>query len=179
MARVAKRSDSLLCVGLMSGTSADGVDAALVRIDERPAGSPHVTTLAAITVPYDAAFRARLLRLPHVDALEVARLDVEIGERLAAPTSAVLRRARGPPRRVAFVASHGHTAAHVPPAARSRRAGLSSRDRSARASLRERSSGATLQIGQPARIAERTGIEVVADFRPRDMAAGGQGAPLV
>jgi len=155
---------SVLGVGLMSGTSADGVDAALVEISglSRPrgpsGGRPTVRTLAALTVPYPAAFRARLLGLPHVDALGLARLDVEVGERLAAAVLRVLARARVPARRVAFVASHGHTAAHVPARGRG---------------------GATLQIGQPAVIAERTGIRTVADFRPRDVAAGGEGAPLV
>jgi len=147
-----------LAVGLMSGTSADGVDAALVRVDARPGGPPRVTTLAALTVPYDARFRARLLALPDVTARELARLHVDVGERLAAAVQAVLRRARMPAARVAFVASHGHTAVHLP-----RRGG----------------GGATLQIGDPAVVAERTGLAVVADFRPRDVAAGGEGAPFV
>jgi anhydro-N-acetylmuramic acid kinase len=95
--------------------------------------------------------------VPDVDAREVARLDVEIGERLAQATLRVLRAARVPARRVAFVSSHGHTVAHLP----------------------SRRRGATLQVGQPAVIAERTGLPVVADFRPRDVAAGGEGAPLV
>jgi anhydro-N-acetylmuramic acid kinase len=146
-----------LAVGLMSGTSADGVDAALVEIRTGRDGRPRVRTRASLTVPYPAALRARLLCVPDVDAREVARLDVEIGERLAAATLRLLKAARVPARRVAFVASHGHTVAHLP----------------------SRRGGATLQVGQPAVIAERTGIEVVADFRPRDVAAGGEGAPLV
>jgi anhydro-N-acetylmuramic acid kinase len=133
------------------------VDAALVAIREGPRGRPVVRTIAARTVPYPAALRARLLRVPDVDAREVARLDVEIGERLADATRRVLRVAGTPASRVAFVASHGHTVAHLP----------------------SRRGGATLQIGQPAIVAERTGIPVVADFRPRDVAAGGEGAPLV
>src|SRR5262245_52815042 len=154
------RRRPVLCVGLMSGTSADGIDAAVISLDERPVvrsgeRGPRVRTLAALTVPYDDAFRRRLLALPDVGALELARLDVEIGERLAAAATRVLRRARVDARRVEFVASHGHTAAHVP------------------------RGGASLQIGQPAVIAERTGLRVVADFRPRDVAARGEGAPLV
>ena len=148
----------MLGVGLMSGTSADGVDAALVRISRGDGGRPTIRTVAALTVPYPAAFRARLLALPDVDALEVARLDVELGERLAGAVLRVLARAGVLARRVAFVASHGHTAAHVPARGRG---------------------GATLQVGQPAVISERTGIRTVADFRPRDVAAGGEGAPLV
>ncbi|MBL9086943.1 MAG: anhydro-N-acetylmuramic acid kinase [Planctomycetia bacterium] len=156
--RGARAADVAWFVGLMSGTSADGVDAALVRVHARPGGRPRVTTAAALTVPYDAAFRARLLALPDVPAREVARLHVEVGERLAAAVKAVLRRGRVPARAVEAVASHGHTAVHLP-----RRGG----------------GGATLQIGDPALIAERTGLAVVADFRPRDVAAGGEGAPLV
>jgi anhydro-N-acetylmuramic acid kinase len=152
----------------MSGTSCDGVDAALVRIRESRRGKgrgtggealrPSVETLAALTAPYPRDLRERLLRLPDVDAADLARLSVEVGERLADATLEVLRRARVAPEAVAFVASHGHTAAHV----------------GARGGGR-----ATLQVGDPALVAERTGIETVADFRPRDAAAGGEGAPLV
>jgi anhydro-N-acetylmuramic acid kinase len=142
----------------MSGTSADGVDAALVAVRAGAGGRPLVRTVAALTAPYPRALRERLLRVPEVDAREVARLDAEIGERLAAATLRVLARAGVAPSRVAFVASHGHTVAHLP---------------------RRGRGGATLQVGEPAVVAERTGIPVVADFRPRDVAAGGEGAPLV
>lgn len=152
------RRGAVLAVGLMSGTSADGVDAALVRIRPGRDGRPRVTTLAATTTPYDAALRARLLALPHVDALALAALSFALAERFSRATLALLRRAGVAPSRVAFVASHGHTAAHAPA---------------------RRGAGATLQIGEPAVVAERTGLRVVADFRPRDVAAGGEGAPLV
>src|SRR5436190_3027142 len=142
----------------MSGTSADGIDAALVEIQSGTRGRPRVRTIAATTFPYPAAFRTRLLELPDVKALDLARLDVEVGERLAAAVLRLLSRAKFRAADVDFVASHGHTAAHLPA-----RGGA----------------GATLQIGQPAVIAERTGIPTVADFRPRDVAAGGEGAPLV
>jgi anhydro-N-acetylmuramic acid kinase len=143
----------------MSGTSADGVDAALVAIRGRARGAPPlVRTVATRFEPYPAALRRRLLALPHVDASEVARLDREVGLRLARAASAVVARAGYRAAEVAFVASHGHTAVHLPG-----RAGR----------------GATVQIGQPAIVAERTGVRTVADFRPRDVAAGGEGAPLV
>ncbi len=141
----------------MSGTSADGIDAALVEIREGR-GSVRVATRAALTVRYPDDLRRRLLRFPDVDAREAARLDVLLGERLAAAALAAMRRGRVDSSRVSFVASHGHTLAHLP-----RRGG----------------GGATVQIGQPAVLAERTGVPVVADFRPRDVAAGGEGAPLV
>lgn len=153
-----------LAVGLMSGTSCDGIDAALVGITARAGGGVRVRTLATLGVAYPAAFRARLLRLPDVAVLELAALDVELGRRLAAATRALLARARVEARDVAFVASHGHTAGHL-----SRRGGSRTGGRT----------GASLQIGQPAEIAERVGARVIADFRPRDVAAGGEGAPLV
>lgn len=141
----------------MSGTSCDGIDAALVAIAPRPGGLARVRTIATSFTPYPADARAHLLRFPDVDLFDLALVDRELGLRFAAATNALLRAAGVPAREVAFVASHGHTAVHVPRAR----------------------GGATVQIGQPAEIAERTGIRVVADFRPRDVAAGGEGAPLV
>jgi anhydro-N-acetylmuramic acid kinase len=155
------RARATLGVGLMSGTSADGVDAALVEIRPRGPGGCRgvsVRTVATRFAPYPPAFRRRLLALPHVDAAEVARLDRDVGERLARATLSLLARAGRRASSVDFVASHGHTAVHLP--ARGGR-------------------GTTVQIGQPAIVAERTGIRTVGDFRPRDVAAGGEGAPLV
>ena len=87
-----------------------------------------------------------------------------LGEEFARAAIAVARRAGLPLSAVNLIGSHGQTIYHIPPPRR--------RDR------RRRSTGATLQIGEPSVIAERTGITTVADFRPRDMAAGGTGAPL-
>jgi anhydro-N-acetylmuramic acid kinase len=84
---------------------------------------------------------------------------MELGERFAEATQAMMDRAKEDETPVDFVASHGHTIAHLPPRAHERIG--------------------TLQIGQSAVIAEQCGVPVVSDFRPRDMAAGGQGAPLV
>lgn len=174
----------------MSGTSADGVDAALVRItatgragrNARPGakpgtkpgatpdegGTPRVTTLAALTLPYERPLRARLLALPEVSARELADLHVTLADRLGAAALAVLSHARVRPEDVAFVASHGHTAFHRPPSS------LGGRGRAKRRVL-----PVSLQIGDPSRIAQATGLDVVADFRARDVAAGGEGAPLV
>jgi anhydro-N-acetylmuramic acid kinase len=146
-------------IGLMSGTSADAVDAALVEWPEGPAPRPFAL-LAYREEPIPAELRARIHRLaagrvPGPEALrELARLDVILGERFAAAARAVADQARVPLAAVAAVASHGQTVAHHP------------EDR------------ATLQIGDPSVIAERTGCTTVADFRPRDVAAGGEGAPL-
>ena len=136
-----------LAVGLMSGTSADGVTAALVRLD-----ASGVRVLRYRTYPYTTALKKRVLGAPSLTVAELSRLNVELGESFAAAALKIAGHARP-----AFIGSHGQTVWHgpnsVPPN--------------------------TLQIAEPAVIAERTGLTVVADFRPRDMAAGGQGAPLV
>jgi anhydro-N-acetylmuramic acid kinase len=142
-------------VGLMSGTSLDGVTGAAVRFTEGEDGRVAPELLAHVARPYDAAFRARLAAaLERGTAREYAALDFALGARLAECAVAVLAEAGVPRDEVRAIASHGHTVWHEPPAA-------------------------TWQFGQPAVIAERTGIPVIADFRVRDVAAGGQGAPLV
>jgi anhydro-N-acetylmuramic acid kinase len=144
-------------LGLMSGMSRDGLDLALVRI---AAGPPRRLVLeAAATRPYDAALRERLLRAPEADAAALARLDFDLGEAWSREALAFLASAGVEPAAVDAIGSHGQTVAHHP---------------------REEGRGAaTLQIGQADVLAERTGIPVVSDFRPRDIAAGGEGAPLV
>jgi anhydro-N-acetylmuramic acid kinase len=145
-------------VGLMSGTSADGVDAALVSI--RAAGAAaEVETLAALTVPYAPAVRAAVLALGERPATELCRWNVDLGDLFADAALRVIAAAGLRPEDVDLVGSHGQTVVHLP----------RSPDRGA----------ATLQIGEPSVIAERTGLPVVADFRMRDVAAGGEGAPLV
>jgi len=143
----------------MSGTSCDGVDAALVHLG---GNGPElkVDLLDFETTPYEPDLRQRLLK-PAWCAREVCLLDFELGDVLGRAARRMMDRARGMNKRVDFVASHGHTLVHLPP-----------RESEGRGS-------GTLQIGQSAVIAERTGLPVVSDFRPRDMAAGGQGAPLV
>jgi anhydro-N-acetylmuramic acid kinase len=156
-AAVAAKTERLV-VGLMSGTSADGVDAALVRI----AGAgpeTRVTTVAAITEPYPAATRDAIHSLSSGTAPEIARWNADLGELFAAAALRVIERAGMRPADVDLIGSHGQTIVHLPRA--------------------EGRGAATLQIGEPCVIAERTGIPVVADFRPRDVAAGGEGAPLV
>ena len=136
-----------LAVGLMSGTSADGVTAALVRI-----GRDRVDVLRHRTYPYSAALKKRVLGAPALSVAELSRLNVELGEAFA---SAALKIAGSS--KPFVIGSHGQTVWHGPNAVPPN----------------------TLQIAEPAVIAERAGVTVVADFRPRDMAAGGQGAPLV
>jgi anhydro-N-acetylmuramic acid kinase len=146
-------------IGLMSGTSADAVDAALVEWPEGEAVRPFALR-AFLEAPLPAELQARIHRLaagrtePAESLRELAALDVSLGERFAESARAVAEQAGLPLEAVDAIASHGQTVAHHP-------------------ELR-----ATLQIGDPSVIAERTGCTTVADFRPRDIAAGGEGAPL-
>lgn len=146
-------------IGLMSGTSADAVDAALVEWPAAPPARPF-RLLARLEEPLPAELQQRIHRLAagRVDGAralaELAVLDVELGERFAAAARAVAGKAGLALEQVDALASHGQTVAHHP----ERRA--------------------TLQIGDPSVIAERTGLTTVADFRARDVAAGGEGAPL-
>lgn len=151
-------------IGLMSGTSADGIDAALLEIG--PGKSlPKLRLLHFIVLPLPGGLRGRILRAAEAgseDTAEICRLNVYLGELFAKAAATVARRAGVPMQSVSLIGSHGQTIAHLP-TPRSE-GGLSVRS--------------TLQIGEPSVIAERTGVTTVADFRPRDLAAGGEGAPL-
>ena len=141
----------------MSGTSGDGIDAVLAEV----AGSGRqlrARVLAHVHRPFSPAVRQRILHLClHGTVAEICELNFVLGEHFARAALAVIRRAKRQPRDIAAIGSHGQTIHHLPNAR----------------------TPSTLQIGEPAVIAERTGITTVADFRVRDMAAGGQGAPLV
>jgi anhydro-N-acetylmuramic acid kinase len=148
--------------GLMSGTSADGVSAAIIDID----GRGRVKLLAARTYPWPEDLRRRIFRLfdPKTARLdEICRLNFIIGEMFAEAVIGLAKSARIPLKSIDLIGSHGQTICHLP------RGQM----------FHGRRVGSTLQIGEPCVIAERTGITTVADFRPRDMAAGGEGAPLV
>jgi anhydro-N-acetylmuramic acid kinase len=145
-------------VGVCSGNSADGIDVAVCRI--RGAGeTASVTVLAFETVPFERALARRIFALAEANASELCELDVLLGEAFGDAVVAVAARAGLRPEAIDLVGSHGQTAAHQP-----RSGGCH---------------GATLQIGEAANIAERVGAAVVCDFRVRDVAAGGEGAPLV
>jgi len=149
-------------IGLMSGTSADGVDAALVDIrpgDDRPA----VRLLAFETFPYPTGLRERLLATASAGSTaDVCHLNAYLGELFAEAAVGIAQRAGLSMTAVDLIGSHGQTIHHLPTPTHE-------------GTHRVRS---TLQIGAPAVIAERTGVTTIADFRPRDMAAGGEGAPL-
>jgi anhydro-N-acetylmuramic acid kinase len=144
-----------LYLGLMSGTSMDAIDAALVDFDAAP-----LRVLATGATRFAPALRTRLAAL--LDAAttpldELGQLDVELGRAFAGAALDLLQAAGVAPHTVAAIGSHGQTVRHRP----------------------DLPAPFTLQIGDPNTIAELTGITVVADLRRRDVAAGGQGAPLV
>jgi anhydro-N-acetylmuramic acid kinase len=151
-------------IGLMSGTSADGIDAALLKIS--PGGAlPRIRLIQFLVVPFPAQLRKRILRVADAGSgatSEICRLNGLLGELFAKGAISVARHAGVPLQDVALIGSHGQTIAHLPNPAVEHRVSVRS----------------TLQIGEPSVIAERTGITTVADFRPRDLAAGGEGAPL-
>lgn len=149
-------ASSALYLGLISGTSADSIDAALVRFG---GGAPQL--LGTHACPWPSGLRDRMLALAQgegaLDLDAFGRLDVEIGHCFADAALQLLEQCRIAPREVRAIGSHGQT-------------------------LRHRPAGDypfTLQLGDPSVIAERCRIEVVADFRRADIAAGGQGAPLL
>ncbi len=147
-------------VGLMSGTSLDGIDAALVDLEEGPGDALRWRLVAFETRPFTPARREEIHdAMIAGNAAALARLHARLGEWFAAAVLGVCRTAGVSPRELDLVGSHGQTMWHEPP--------------------REGERGATLQLGCPATIAERTGVDVVSDFRSRDVAAGGEGAPLV
>jgi anhydro-N-acetylmuramic acid kinase len=154
----------MLGIGLMSGTSADGIDAAAVslwREDDRI----RVELRGFLTYPYPPEVRAALFRCFEDQATvsELCLLNARIGELFADAAEAVLLAVETGADRLAFVASHGQTVWHQPQA-------LLCGGAAARG---------TLQIGEAARISERLRVPVVCDFRQQDIALGGQGAPLV
>ncbi len=145
---------STLFVGLMSGTSVDAVDVALVDMDISP---PCLLTARNHPIPKELRKTIRRLATePAVDAGEMGRLDVETGELFAEAALTLIKDAGFEPRDITAIGSHGQTIRHEPDA----------------------SPPYSIQIGDPNIIAERTGILTVADFRRADLAAGGQGAPL-
>jgi len=142
-------------VGLMSGTSLDGISAAVVRFHDASDGRVAHELLGFTQTAYDASRRERLAAaMRSASAEEYCALGFDLGEWLAEAAIEAMRNAGVEPRDVRAIASHGQTLWHIP-------------------------ARATWQIGESAVIAERTGVDVVSDFRVRDVAAGGEGAPLV
>jgi len=155
----------MLILGLMSGTSADGIDVALARISGAPPNL-NAKLLGRTSFQFPPALRKEILRIAEqqpISAGELTQLNFRLGEIFADSALAACRRFRVSPRRVSLIGSHGQTVFHqgrpVP--------------------FLGRPTASTLQIGEPAIIAARTGITTIGDFRPADIARSGQGAPLV
>ena len=146
-------------VGVMSGTSLDGIDVALVELTGSSEHPESWRVLTFRTEPYTPRIRKKIRSV--IDSGSVAAicdLDFELGARFAEAVSSVLKLTAIPVDEVEAIGSHGQTVWHRPP--------------------KVDVIGATLQLGQPAVIAEETGLPVVSNFRARDIAAGGEGAPL-
>ena len=147
-----------LFIGIMSGTSLDGIDVALCSFNENSTENTACQTLAMHFLPYPAEIKTTLLAL-HTPSENELETSILVGNTLAVMTAdavkSLLTSAKMPANNITAIGFHGQTIRHRPEL------------------------GFTLQIGNAALLAELTGIKVVADFRSRDIAAGGQGAPLV
>jgi anhydro-N-acetylmuramic acid kinase len=137
-------------LGLISGTSVDAIEAVVCRV-AGTGGTARLSLLSHVSVPFPRPLVRKVLSISDVRALSA--LNFELGERFAKAALQAIEVAQLKPEQVDLIGSHGQTVAHLP--------------------------GSTLQIGEASVIAERTGIPVVCDFRTRDVAAGGEGAPLV
>jgi len=148
----ASPASSEIYIGLMSGTSLDGIDAALLELSGPP------SLLGAQFLSYPKSLKTALFALHEPSRGELDRaalVGIELSRLYARAVNRLLKRLGISARSVRAIGCHGQTVRHLP------------------------DSGYSLQLGSPAWLAERTGITVVADFRSRDIAAGGQGAPLV
>jgi anhydro-N-acetylmuramic acid kinase len=152
-------------IGLMSGTSLDGVDAALVKIS----GFGHLTEAQLkhfVSVPFDKSVQAELLRVASgtpVSAQIISHLNFLLGALYSQAILQLCKEAEVQPNEIDLVGSHGQTIFH----------------QSEPTLFCGRPLSSTLQIGEASVLAENTGITTISDFRPRDMAAGGKGAPLI
>ena len=155
----------MLVLGMMSGTSADGIDVALARI----AGAPlrlNAKLLGHTSVKFPDALRKEILRVAEqhpISAGALSQLNFRLGELFADAALAACRKFRVSPKRISLIGSHGQTIFHQGKVVK----------------FLGQPTASTLQIGEPAVIAARTGITTVGDSRPADIALGGQGAPLV
>src|SRR3989338_5810308 len=141
-------------VGLMSGTSADGLGVACISVNPQD----QVKLIAFVTYPYPRALQKKIFDVHHADLGDIARLNFEIAYFFSDCVNKFLKKYHFRPRDIACIGSHGQTVFH-------RTCG-------------PRQTWTTLQIGEPSIIAVKTGIATVADFRPKDMALKGEGAPL-
>ena len=144
-------SDVLTGIGLMSGTSTDGLDIIAVTFEKKSKQFKYIIH-DSLTIEYDSHWRERLLNATKLSGLELRKLDIDFGIWMADQVNAFSLNKNW---KANYIASHGHTVFHQP------------------------SNGFTLQIGNGAALASKTGILTVCDFRQGDISLGGQGAPLV
>jgi anhydro-N-acetylmuramic acid kinase len=157
--------NSMIVMGLMSGTSADGIEVALAQIS---GASPRIKIrlIGHVSVGMDKAVRAEILRVAEgirVSAGEISQLNFRLGEVFAEAALTACKKLRVPLRKLDLIGSHGQTIFHQGKAV----------------PFLHEPTRSTLQIAEPAVIAARTGVTTIGDFRVADMATGGQGAPLV
>jgi anhydro-N-acetylmuramic acid kinase len=155
----------MLVLGMMSGTSADGIDVALARISGAP---PKLSAklLGHSSVKFPEALRKKILRVAEQRAIaagELSQLNFRLGKLFGDAALAACRKFKISPKKIALIGSHGQTIFH----------------QGQPVSFLGSPTASTLQIGEPSAIAARTGITTVGDFRPADIVLGGQGAPLV
>ena len=152
----------MIVIGLMSGTSADGIDAAVVRLEGEPPGLQW-EVLGHLHQDHDSHLRSEIFACfrPETGTVDrLCRLNFALGKAFGEAALAAAQKAGIGKDEISLIGSHGQTLWHEPP-------------------VNKNNIGSTLQLGEPALIAEMTGAPVVSNFRPRDMAAGGHGAPLV
>ncbi|MGZ9583300.1 anhydro-N-acetylmuramic acid kinase [Paenibacillus marinisediminis] len=161
------RANCRYAVGIMSGTSVDGIDAAVIQISDPSSNDRSVVELMAFeNIAYPASVRQAIFELfdpAQATVDRVGRMNVLLGELYAKAALCVIEKAGLQPSEVAVIGSHGQTIYHAPDTVR----------------LYGYDVHYTVQIGEGSIIAARTGIPCVSDFRAADMAVGGQGAPLV
>lgn len=158
-------SDSMLVLAIMSGTSADGIDVALARISGAPPNL-NAKLLGHTSFQFPPTLRKEILRVAEqqsISAGELSHLNFRLGHIYADAVLAACKRFKVAPKEVDLIGNHGQTIFH----------------QGKPANYFGKPVASTLQIGEGAVIAARTGITTVSDFRPADMALGGQGAPLV
>lgn len=185
-----QHKDPKKVIGLMSGTSSDGIDACLVEIS---GNGIHTKTniLAFETYPYDKTTRLAILETcdPKTSSGDkVCQLNFYLGKLFAIAAKSIANKARIPLADIDLIGSHGQTICHLPNQATTEKSEARSNESNSKLINTEDFKRetwylpflrSTLQIGEPSVIAQETGVTTVADFRPRDIAAGGQGAPLV
>jgi anhydro-N-acetylmuramic acid kinase len=157
--------EPILVLGMMSGTSADGIDVALARISGAPP-TLNAKLLGHTSVKFPSALRKEILRVAEQHAITagaLSQLNFRLGEVFADAAIAACEKLSISPKKIALIGSHGQTIFH----------------QGKPANFLGRPTASTLQVGEPALVASRTGITTVGDFRPADIALGGQGAPLV